>query len=103
VDWEILASLLRQTRAGPDTILGAYHSHPIGGGDPSERDAEACWPGWSCLILIPRPDGESDLQSWRCLSGCGLVPERVVTPPGGRISASAMGSRSTPRHHPPHG
>jgi len=56
VDWQALFRAVRVSRAGSDTLLGFYHSHPDGSDRPSPRDAAEAWEDHLYLI-VPIQDG----------------------------------------------
>ncbi len=56
-------------------IVGYYHSHPAGGGMPSERDRRHAWPGASYLILGLAGAGE--IRSWRLNGAAGFEEETI--------------------------
>lgn len=54
---EELFRLMREIRAVSLHLMGIYHSHPNGPGEPSQRDiASAFYPDAAYFILSPHPD-----------------------------------------------
>lgn len=57
-------------------LVGYYHSHPVGGAEPSREDLEAAWPWYSYLIVA----GDGEVRSWRLDEDRrGFSEERIVT------------------------
>jgi proteasome lid subunit RPN8/RPN11 len=67
-------SVHRWARRTGETIVGFYHSHPVGRCRPSRRDRRSAWPNASYLIVTP----EGGLASWRCAAGGSFESEAVV-------------------------
>jgi proteasome lid subunit RPN8/RPN11 len=68
-DYEIEAEAVRRieqsARAHAQHVTGFYHSHPLGGAEPSERDLNAAWPGYIYLIVGSAP--APGPRAWRLL------------------------------------
>jgi proteasome lid subunit RPN8/RPN11 len=64
MDPEELFAVIEAVEDAGLEVAGFYHSHPTGGPQPSETDAErATWPGYSYAICAF--DGYPYLGSWR--------------------------------------
>ena len=56
----------RKGRAGPARLIGCWHSHPNGRGEPSRHDrAGAADMGWLWLSVAAGSDGGGDIFGWR--------------------------------------
>lgn len=74
-----LAAAVREARERSLDLLGYYHSHPAGGGEPSVTDRAHAWPEVSYLIVALDGFGKLEVRSWR-LAGDGFVEEPVRWP-----------------------
>lgn len=54
----------REAAARGWSLLGLYHSHPDGPGQPGVADLEACGEGEALLILPVGGEGLKDLSAW---------------------------------------
>lgn len=64
LDPEALFAVIERIEDAGQEVVGFYHSHPAGGPQPSQTDAErATWPGYSYAICAL--DGAPYLGSWR--------------------------------------
>jgi len=51
-------------------MLGIYHSHPNGKGEPSETDvAAACYPDVAYFIVLPEPNVETPVRAFSIRDG----------------------------------
>lgn len=56
----------RKGRAGPDRLIGCWHSHPNGRGAPSRHDREGVADmGWLWLIVAAGKTGGGAIHGWR--------------------------------------
>jgi len=72
IDPRALFTAHRREREGGPRLLGAYHSHPGGEPEPSQRDLDLAGPGFSYLIFT----AGGGFKSWR-LVGERFEEERV--------------------------
>ncbi len=79
IDPEAYLWLERAAGARGHTIGGVWHSHPHGDPQPSPRDREQAWPGWSYLIAGVTTGHMNDLRCWRVGRDGGVaeVPLRL--------------------------
>jgi desampylase len=61
IDPVALFGAIRAERAGRDSLLGYYHSHPTGAPTPSRRDAAMASPDGKVWIII----GEGRARAWQ--------------------------------------
>jgi desampylase len=61
IDPAILFAAIRDERAGRETIIGYYHSHPSGPPTPSARDGALAAPDGKIWVII----GENRITAWR--------------------------------------
>lgn len=79
VDWRVLFSTVRETRAGHDRIVGFYHSHPDGTISPSARDQAEVWIDYSYVIVTLSAGAHLATSSWRVVAaGRPFVEEQLV-------------------------
>jgi len=65
IDFRIRLHLEDDLAAGPDRVIGLYHSHPDGSSRPSEKDlADAAETGLLWLIAAVDGVGAVDLSAW---------------------------------------
>ncbi len=57
-------------------IVGIWHSHPNHPAEPSTRDLESAWHGYSYVIVSVDALGDTVVRSWR-LRGSRLVAEQI--------------------------
>ena len=63
-------ALNRRLRGSGRAIVGVYHSHPRGGGDPSPTDiAEALYPDFIHVIVSAVFDDAPEIRAFRILEG----------------------------------
>ncbi len=63
-------ALNRRLRGSGRAIVGVYHSHPRGGGDPSPTDvAEALYPDFIHVIVSAVFDGTPEIRAFRISEG----------------------------------
>jgi len=79
IDWKTLIETTRATRAGNESIVGFYHSHPDGSSKPSPSDQQHAWVGYSYLIVPISGAGTGEVTSWRVPSeGARFEQESIV-------------------------
>ncbi len=61
-------------------IVGIWHSHPNHPAEPSTKDLEAAWHGYSYVIVSVDALGDTVVRSWR-LRGSRLVAEPIEVVP----------------------
>ncbi|MEP6785606.1 MAG: M67 family metallopeptidase [Sphingomonadales bacterium] len=61
IDPAVLFGALRSERAGGGVLIGNYHSHPGGGGTPSETDAAMIRKPGELWLIVAR----GELSAWR--------------------------------------
>ncbi len=59
VDPALRLSLQKQTRAGPDQVIGLYHSHPDSPAQPSEADLAMAWEPALLWLITAVADGQA--------------------------------------------
>lgn len=75
-------ALLRRLRGTGRTIIGCYHSHPNGRGEPSERDrASADEEGFLWLITVVDAETRAATAAFVCAAQ-GFAPVPIVHGPG---------------------
>ncbi len=68
IDPEFYLQVEHQAADEGRSVVGVYHSHPMGKPVPSDTDLELAWPDWSYVIV----GADGTLRSWR------LVEKRFV-------------------------
>lgn len=101
---EIVLAARREARRLGLEVIGYYHSHPDGAGEPSARDREHAWRDVSYLI-VPVADGRPGAaRSWRLPAGADRFVEERVERPGTTSDELARSERpARPRPAPPGG
>lgn len=65
-----IVRLMREIRAEGLELLGIYHSHPNGKGEPSETDiASAGYPDAAYFIILSKPDAEQAVRAFSIRDG----------------------------------
>lgn len=87
---ETVLAARREARGLGLEVVGYYHSHTDGSGEPSEHDLADAWPATSYLI-VPVEDGKAGPpRSWRLADeGDGFVEEAVARAGDGSPGAPA--------------
>ena len=63
-------------------VLGAFHSHPDGGAEPSRYDLEHAWP-WYTYLILPMDGGAAGFpRAWRLAEDRGAFLEETVVEEG---------------------
>ncbi len=65
VDWGLLLSASKASRAAEEEIIGFYHSHPNGPPVPSRTDEGDAWLDHSYLIVARPHDSSPEVTCWR--------------------------------------
>jgi proteasome lid subunit RPN8/RPN11 len=65
IDPRIVRGWERRPPAAPESLLGAYHSHPDAPALPSAGDGTAAWPGYLYLIIEVRGGRAGRVGSFR--------------------------------------
>lgn len=83
IDWHTLFATVRALRApqAREAIVGFYHSHPDGSAQPSQRDLDAAWYGYSYVIVSMLDGWCSSITSWHLKAGGdGFQRQPVLLP-----------------------
>ena len=76
IDPALLIAAHKAQRSGGPALIGCYHSHPNGAGEPSLRDLESANGEQELWLII----AGNSLRAWR-MSGEGQAEEvRIVSP-----------------------
>ena len=76
LDPEDFLTAERAARAKRMEIVGIWHSHPNHPAEPSTRDLESAWHGYSYVIVSVDALGDTVVRSWR-LRGSRLMAEQI--------------------------
>ncbi|WP_445193999.1 M67 family metallopeptidase [Sphingomonas sp. Tas61C01] len=68
LDPAALLAAHRGARAGGATIVGHYHSHPLGSAKPSTCDADAAAADGAIWLIV----AGGDMRAWRAVAGGAL-------------------------------
>ena len=74
VDWGVLLEATKASRSAAEGIIGFYHSHPEGPGEPSQTDQRDAWLDHSYLIVAYPRNAHPEATCWRWT---GDPPRRV--------------------------
>ncbi len=61
IDPAVLIAAHKAQRAGGPRLIGCYHSHPNGVGEPSARDGESAWGNDTLWLIV----AANRLTAWR--------------------------------------
>ena len=61
------------------SIIGFYHSHPLGTPHPSRFDIKDAWGGYSYVILSLETDQSYKIKSWQIVSTTGSCEEEAIS------------------------
>lgn len=89
---EELLALHRAAREEGLEVVGYYHSHPSGDGEPSAVDRAESWPDLVYVIIPVGPEGAGPVRCWRFAGDAPSEEEILVTRPAGRTP----GGRDSP-------
>lgn len=76
IDPVSLIAAHKAQRSGGPVLIGCYHSHPNGAGEPSLRDREAAEGEQKLWLIIAR----NRLRAWRMLHEGRVEEIRIVSP-----------------------
>ncbi len=83
VDPEAHIQLNRSLRGTGRGVIGAYHSHPASGAEPSPTDiAEAHYPDFVHIIVSLEDPAHAGVRAYR-IGPAGVVPIGIVSAPRG--------------------
>lgn len=71
IDPRVIFRAMRAERAGGPRVIGHYHSHPGGSGEPSAEDARLARPGPLWLIVA-----QGRIRAWR-FDGVAFAEEQL--------------------------
>jgi desampylase len=78
-------ALLRATRGRGNEIVGCYHSHPNGGAEPSERDANGAGETGFIWLIAAIDDRANVLLRSFVFDGNGFVAASLDSPTDARV------------------
>lgn len=89
---EELLALHREAREEGLEIVGYYHSHPSGDGEPSEIDRAESWPDLAYVIIPVGAGGAEAARCWR-FTESGPSEEPILAIPPEERAPRPHGSR----------